>query len=712
MSRLGDAAVEYARRGWAVLPLARKNKVPAIKGGCKSATDDPIQVKAWWSSNPEHNVGIATGTPSLGLVVIDIDVDSDTGEDGMATLYAWEREHGELPETITAVTGRGGLHYFYRCNQPIGCSVNKELGVDVRGDGGFVVAPPSLHPNGRTYEWENHPDDYALADADENVYGFIQHVQGDRTKAKRFQLPRDIGEGERNDTLFKYASSLQGQGYDDNYISMALANANRERCHPPLPDADIATIVESVTRRYDKGEPRAVKRDAARKHYRKLDRNGNPTGPVLHHVVAQELIETHKACFVDGAPAIWSGGRYATGWTEIDRATVGLVDDCKIADQREIRHYVFLRAPRVAASPPTLMSFSNGVLDLDRGLVQYDPSMVITNDIPHPYLEDAYDEVADRFLDSVSCGDAAVRANLEEVIGMCMYRSNDFGQCPVLIGAGSNGKSTFIKALRHVLGDENVSSLDINIVGRQFQAGRLLGKLANLGDDISNERLNGDVLSVFKKVVTGEWIYSDVKNGDGFEFKPYCTLVFSCNELPSLGDSSEGVMRRLFPIPFDGHFVPGGEGYDPRLWEKLSSPEASAYLVRVGVEGLRRLRAANKMTANGRSEQMVRDVRADNDSVLQYIQDNVLCSQDFEEEIIEGCFERYKSWCNDSGLHPFSRKKFTQKVNALYGFKSTPAKRLFSTGTRQVRVFRAREVTEQAADTQGGTRSVSAPEQG
>lgn len=691
MTALGEAAAAYAGLGWAVLPLTERDKIPAIKGGCRSAVDDVRQARAWWALNPGHNVGVATGAPSRGLVVIDVDVDPDKGEDGYGVLRAWEREHGELPETVSAVTGRGGVHLYYRCNTPIGCSVNAGLGVDVRGEGGYVVAPPSVHPNGRAYEWENHPGECAVAEADDNVYAFIRHVQGERRRGARFKLPESIGAGARNDTLFKYASSLQAQGYDDVYISMVLSKVNDERCTPPLPAGDVATIVASATGRYEKGAPPKVDEGRCVPVFRKRDRNGNPTGAVLHNVVARELIEVHRACFVDGAPAIWNGERYATGWDGIDRATVGLIDDCRMADQREIRHYVHLKAPKVRASDPCMIAFSNGVLDIDYGFQPYDESMVITNVIPHDWDPAAYCREVDEFLDRVSCGDHVVRQNLEEVVGVCMYRANDFGQCPVLIGAGANGKSTFIAALRNVLGEENVSSLDINVVGKPFQAGRLLGKLANLGDDISNERLNGDIIAVFKKIVTGEWIYTDVKNSDGFEFKPYCTLVFSCNEFPSLGDSSEGMMRRLFPIPFDARFSRDDAAYDPRIRDKLTTEEAASYLVRLGIEGLARVRYANGMTPNDRSEKLVREVRADNDNILQWLDDQSLDEEWFAGQVIAERYSLYKGWCETGGMRPFSKTKFTRKVNEALGLESVTARREYSTGKRMVRVFRARE---------------------
>lgn len=251
-----EAALSFAKMGLAVFPLVERDKVPAIAGGFTKATTDPEQIEAFWGYRPECNIGIATGGMSRGLVVIDLDVKDE--EDGVSALRSWEASHGELPETATVVSGSGGMHLYYFANEPIGCSVNKELGVDIRGDGGYAVAPPSVHPNGRPYEFEEYLEDAPIAKADSNVYAFIRHVQRDSngSKGKRFELPKSIGEGERNDTLMRYAASLQSRGEDDDLILAALEGANKMRCTPPLPEADLVKIVRSVCGRYAKGDGR------------------------------------------------------------------------------------------------------------------------------------------------------------------------------------------------------------------------------------------------------------------------------------------------------------------------------------------------------------------------------------------------------------------------------------------------------------------------
>ena len=696
MGALGEAAAALAGAGFSVLPLQRAGKAPAIKGGCRAASSDPAQVDAWWAASPWSNVGVACGAASGGLVVIDVDVDGETGEDGMATLAAWEGEHGALPETVTVVTGRGGRHLWYRSAVPVRNSANKGLGIDVRGEGGFVVAPPSVHPNGGAYEWGVSPEDMEPAEADANVLALIAHVQRRPQAAQggggRFELPDEVEAGGRNDTLFRYASSLQAKGKDDGFILDAVRAANRERCVPPLPASDVERLVASALS-YEKGA------GAGRRAFRKLDRHGNPTGPVLHDAVAAELIQARSACLVDGAPAIWDGRRYAVGWFEVERAIIELVPDSRIADRREVRTLLLHTAPRVEPSPPSLIQFENGVLDLDGTDQVREPSPddVITNIIPHAYRAGAYDAAADAFLERVSCGVPEVRANLEEVIGMCMYRRNAFGKCPVLVGAGSNGKSTYILAVRSVLGNDNVSALDLGYMGRQFQAVQLMGKLANLGDDISNERLSGDVLAVFKKVVTGDWVYTDVKNGEGVTFRPFATPVFSCNEFPSLGDSSDGVMRRLFPIPFDARFSRGDPGFDPWISDRLSTEPAAEYLARVGVEGLRRVLAQRGLTPNARSAEMVREVRSDNDTVLQWAEDEGEGAGRLEGRVIAECYEGYVAWCRGANLRPYGRSRFTRRVNAEFGLRSAVERRRYADGPRSVRVFRAAGGPEEGA---------------
>lgn len=144
-----DCALRYATR-WSVFPVVAGQKVPACEHGCKDATRDPDQIRAWWASMPDANIGIATGPPS-GIFVLDVD-----GADGLDALVTLG--HG-VPATLTQHTPSGGLHFVFAYHAEMGNTARK-LGpnLDTRGAGGYIVGAPSVHPNGGVYRWANRSD--------------------------------------------------------------------------------------------------------------------------------------------------------------------------------------------------------------------------------------------------------------------------------------------------------------------------------------------------------------------------------------------------------------------------------------------------------------------------------------------------------------------------------------------------------------------------
>lgn len=287
MSELGDAAVEYVRRyGWSVFPLQKGKKEPATQCGVHDADNDAEGIAAFWGKHPGCNVAVAGGEVSGGLVIIDIDVKPDKGIDGFDALRAWEKEHGALPETVTVCTPSGGYHMYFRAREKVKCSVNDEIGVDVRAEGGYVVAPPSVHPNGGRYEWENPPDEYPVAWADENVMGFIESVRKEGP-SERFTLPERIGDGGRNDTIFKLARSMLGKGEGRDEIVEYCLYVNARRCDPPLPEDEVRRTVASALTK-ESGPSEEVAFMMARKAVRKaldVNENGAPKSTV-HNVEA------------------------------------------------------------------------------------------------------------------------------------------------------------------------------------------------------------------------------------------------------------------------------------------------------------------------------------------------------------------------------------------------------------------------------------------
>ena len=144
---LASEALTYARNGFAVFPCRPRGKEPLTKHGYKDATRDEAQIRRWWTIWPNANIGLATGREN-GIIVVD--PDDEKGEKLLALL---EEKFGKLPPTVESTTGEG-RHLLFEL--PEGCGrvpCSKGDGLDIRGDGGHIIAPPSIHPSGKTYEW-------------------------------------------------------------------------------------------------------------------------------------------------------------------------------------------------------------------------------------------------------------------------------------------------------------------------------------------------------------------------------------------------------------------------------------------------------------------------------------------------------------------------------------------------------------------------------
>jgi len=152
-----ETALGYAHRGWRVHPLVPRDKKPLLKAWPAKATTDTAQIREWWTRHPTANIGLATG-PESGIVVLDLD--------DREAFAQWQRTHRVTLHTVTANTGRGGRHYY--CSYPrrvvLGNRTRFLPGADLRGAGGYVVAPPSRHPNGTHYAWRVSPEEAAITD--------------------------------------------------------------------------------------------------------------------------------------------------------------------------------------------------------------------------------------------------------------------------------------------------------------------------------------------------------------------------------------------------------------------------------------------------------------------------------------------------------------------------------------------------------------------
>lgn len=245
-----DAALDYLHRHWSVIPMRERDKRPLIRWlEFQQRQASEAEVAGWYRRWPQANVGIVTGALS-GLVVLDV----DPRHGGEQSLAEWQREHGPLPQTIEAITGGGGRHLYF--SHPGGVIHNRAglaAGIDLRGDGGCVVAPPSIHASGKPYRWVEGraPGEHRLAQLPGWLLALLQdshHSAGHSIDYWRQLVREGVGEGERNSTLASLAGHLLWHGVDGDVVMELLLSWNRMRCSPPLGDEEVIRTVQSITR--------------------------------------------------------------------------------------------------------------------------------------------------------------------------------------------------------------------------------------------------------------------------------------------------------------------------------------------------------------------------------------------------------------------------------------------------------------------------------
>ena len=698
LSELGRAACDYADMGFAVFPLLPRSKVPAIEGGHTDPSDDWEFLCWWWTNHPDDNVGIVTGKPSGGLVVVDVDQNEDARKYGRDNLEDWEARNRALPETVCSTTGSGGTHYLFRTSTSMRCTSNQLLSIDVKADGGYIVAPPSVHPNGNLYEWDLDPYDYDVAYMDGSVLELLAYVKATRPEAARstegrYAFPDTVHDGEgREHHLLTYAYSLRTQGMERAEIERELDRVNSERVIPPKPTRDIRRIAKSVCKKPAGLSPeyQAAKERAERRLAQEAERaaaefeesvaaavasNSEPEREPIdpndfkigknglnHAAVGQDMQDRFHARKIGGVPAVWTAGRFEVGWDAVKRLVGRYKFTARESERMEVVRWLDLNMQDHRAGSCRLVSFANGTLDLDTmELMPNSPDLNVPNVIPHRWVPGASSEVVDDTLGAIACHDADVLANLYEVIGACVCRDTSLAKAFFIINnRGANGKSTFLNFVRGCVGDGNVSGVTLQLMGERFQSTPLMGKLANIADDIPSDIASNASLATFKKVVTGDWTNYEVKGGAIGQFRPYCTCLFTMNKMPPLGDSTGGMMRRIHPIQFSADFRGNA---DTRRGEALDTEEAYEAAIYKGVTAIAEAIRRGSLTMTDYASEVLDDIELTNNSVKLFLEEDGWNARNLDMHSTKDLYDAYCVWADDSGVrNKFNSRRFGSEV--------------------------------------------------
>lgn len=472
-------------------------------------------------------------------------------------------------------------------------------------------------------------------------------------KATADFLDMDAGDG-RNQALFNYILTLTANDFTIDETRECIRILNKFVLRQPLGDDELETILRD---------------EAFQKPVFFLG------STFLFDKFATFMKNTAHVAKINGQLHIYKDGVYTNGYREIEANMIQHIPNLKKMQRREVLDYMELIVDEKEQSDANLIAFNNGIYDIVTGeLKPFSTDIVITNKIPWNYNPDAYNELADNTLNKLACGDTAIRALLEECIGYCFYRRNELGKAFILTGDKSNGKSTFLDCVKAILGEKNTSALDLKELGDRFSTSMMFGKLANIGDDIGDDFLQGSQVATFKKIVTGNRIKAERKGQDPFEFNPFIKLLFSANDIPRMKDKTGAVLRRLVIIPFNARFskyLPDGvtvdPDYEPFIKYKLTQEEPIEYLIKLGVEGLKRVVINNGFTKSDKVQNQLDEYEEENNPILAFINDTGVDM--IENEPTNEVYKRYQVFCAENSMQPMSNIVFSKQINKRLGFK-------------------------------------------
>lgn len=529
-----------------------------------------------------------------------------------------------------------GAHFLFKTDKPMQNRTHCKLGVgltaDIKGGGRASYEVLKFDNKEREVLYDNPP---------------YQVVPKYLTPIKSNMNLLNMVEGEgRNNALFSYILPLQQNEFTIDECRECIRVINDFVMGEPLSEEELSVVI----------------RDGA---------FNKPTfftskGTFLFDKFAKYLKQAENIIKLNGKLHIYRNGIYECGDDYIEAAMINHIPNLGRAKRQEVLAYLNLLVTRESGvADANLIAFKNGVLNIaDDTFTDFSPEYVITNKIPHNYNPDAKSDLLDGVMKKLACNDESILKLLYQSIGYCCYRRNELRKSFILIGDKRNGKSTFLDMVDNMLGEENVSNLDLCEIGHEFKTAELYGKLANIGDDINDEYVSNT--AIFKKVVSGSVITVAKKGKDPFKLSSYAKFFFSANALPRLGrgKDSAAVLDRLVIIPFDAKFTKQDPDYDPFIKYKLRDEAVMEALIAKSIPALREVLIEQEFAHCAKVEENLAEFEKSNNPILEFFDE--LDEADYTNEPIKVVYQRYNAYCMGNNLQPISAVEFQKQMKKQF----------------------------------------------
>src|SRR5215218_3117446 len=660
-------AVGYYRRGWSPIPVKSRSKEPDLHKLApylsQRATKEELSSWSW------PGVGIVTGGLS-GILVLDVD-----GPEGEAELK--KRGH---PLTPMVRTAGGGLHlYFKHPEKDIRTGIRVAPGLDVKASGGYVVAPPSLGPNGKPYEWIVGLEEVDPADPPEWLTELLE-----RPRFGAAPVGDRIPPGQRNKELASIAGSMRRRGLGEVEILAALTVANERRCDPPLEEEEVRKIAASVSRYEPVGDVIPVSFNGRGSSQPPARFNLTDLGNAERFVVRHS--EDVRYCFPWRKWLVWTGARWERDDTghvhRLAKETVrGIYQEAAAAEDEDrrkalarhathseaeskIKGMVELAKSEVPVSPddldadPWRLNVPNGTVDLRTGELQsHRREDMQTKMAGAEYRPEAgaptWASVLERVLPNPE-----VRTFFKKLCGYALSGDVSEHILPVLYGTGANGKSTVLNALLEAVGEYGMQAAPDLLIAKRGGHPTEVADLFGMRLVASIEVEEGQRLAeaLVKSLTGGDKVRARRMRQDFWQFHPTHTAFLCTNHKPEIRGTDNAIWRRIRLIPFTETLPPAEQ--DKKLPEKLQSELAGilAWCVEGCLEWQR-----EGLQAPAEVRKATGAYRAEMDVVGAFLRDECEMDPDYKASFAT-VYDRYVVWCEEGGEKSETRRKFNARL--------------------------------------------------
>lgn len=525
-----------------------------------------------------------------------------------------------------------GMHFLFKTNKPMQnrthCHLAIALTADIKGGGRASYEVLKYGGKERTVLYDT--GEYEV------IPKYLTPI-----KSNMNLLAMTEGSG-RNNALFSYILPLQQNEFSIDECRECIGVINDFVLKDPLSEDELKTVL----------------RDGAfeKPHF------FTSKGAFMFDKFARYLLNSDHIIKLNGKLHIYRDGIYGCGDEYIEAAMIEHIPNLSQSKRKEVLTYLNLLVNKESAiSDANLIAFENGVLDIiNDTFTDFSPEYIITNKIPHNYYPNAQSDLLDKVMMKLACGDENVLKLLYQAVGYSFYRRNELRKSFWLLGEKRNGKSSFLDMVHTLLGESNVSNLELCDIGDRFRTAELSGVLANIGDDLDDSWLSNT--ATFKKVVSGDVVTVEKKGKNPEKLRSIAKFFFSANSLPRLGrgKDSAAVLDRLVIIPFEATFSKEDPDYDPFIKYKLREEPVMEALIAKAIPALREVLADQEFAQCDKVKSSLDEFEITNNPILEFYAE--LDEADYINEPIKAVYQKYNSFCLSNNLSAISAIEFQKQM--------------------------------------------------